>query len=189
MGSKLPYRHLAAFAALVVVGIFSVGQSSRVPLLWRFDLGMHELGHLIGYILPIPEVAVAAAGSFAQVVVPLGLAVYFAVGFRNHVAGAVCLAWAAASLQDVSIYVGDAPFERLPLIGGRHDWAFILGPEGFDQLAKAEDLAGIVRVMGIAMLLLSIVLVAVDLWRDTRPTGYLEMMEGRQRAVTALDWE
>ncbi|MFV1989842.1 MAG: hypothetical protein ACC652_03780, partial [Acidimicrobiales bacterium] len=110
MGSKIPSRHLAAFAAIGVVGIFSIGQSSRVPLLWRFDLGVHELGHLIGYILPIPELAVAAAGSFTQVAVPLGLAVYFGVGFRNHVAGAVCVAWAAASLQDVSIYVGDAPF-------------------------------------------------------------------------------
>ena len=42
----------------------------------------------------------------------------------------LCLAWAGTSAHEASIYIADAPYERLELIGGYHDWAFVLGPGG-----------------------------------------------------------
>ena len=47
----------------------------------------------------------------------------------------------------------DAPYEVLPLIGGQHDWAYILGPEQFDALGKAHAIAGAVKGCGLVMLL------------------------------------
>ena len=65
---------------------------------------------------------------------------------------AFCLAWAGTSTADVARYVGDAPHERLPLLGGEHDWAAILGPEHLDALHRAADLAYGLRVVGWALL-------------------------------------
>ncbi len=38
--------------------------------------------------------------------------------------------------MDVSIYIADAPFQRLPLIGGSHDWAYLLGPAAFGNRGR-----------------------------------------------------
>jgi hypothetical protein len=37
----------------------------------------------------------------------------------------LCLVWAGASAWDVSVYAADAVSQRLPLVGGLHDWAYI----------------------------------------------------------------
>jgi hypothetical protein len=119
-----------------------------VPLLSLVDLGFHELGHLV--TRPLPEVIMFMAGSAAQVAVPVGLAVYFLVR-RDRLAGALCFAWAATSARDVAVYIADAPFQRLQLIGGEHDWAFILG-EHWNVLDKAGAVAAAVRGFGMALL-------------------------------------
>jgi hypothetical protein len=62
----------------------------------------------------------------------------------------VCLAWAGTSARDSSVYIADAPYERLPLIGGDHDWAFLL--HGSDHLDWAEPLATAVRFGGLVLL-------------------------------------
>ena len=97
----------------------------RVPLLGWADLGFHELGHLVA--TPFGTVVHFLAGSTTQVLVPVGLGVYFWFSQRDRLAAALMLAWAASSFQDVSVYIADAPHKRLPLIGGHHDWAFLLG--------------------------------------------------------------
>lgn len=118
----------AAVACLALAGLGLRGE--RVPLLGAADLGFHELGHLVAYVLdaflPWPQVRTAAAGSAFQIGVPLGLAAYFLLGRRDRVGGAVCLAWAATSVADVAAYVRDAPTQQLELLGGEHDWATIL---------------------------------------------------------------
>ena len=112
---------LAACAALTWIGI---AQASPVPLLALVDLGFHELGHLV--TAPLPDLATALAGSVAQVAVPVGLAVYFAVRQRDLLAVGLCFAWAGTSARQAAVYIADAPYQALPLIGGEHDWAYIL---------------------------------------------------------------
>ncbi len=146
-------------AALMVLGWFGFVRSARVPLLGLFDLGIHELGHLISYPLPVPRIVEAAAGSVAQVLVPLGLAAYFARGRHDVPAAAICAGWAATSMVDVSIYVADAPYERLSLIGGYHDWAYILGPAGLDHLDWARGLADGLRTTALVIWAVSSVVV------------------------------
>ena len=144
---------LKAGAALVwclLLGWIGFARSAQVPLLALVDLGFHELGHLLTYPLPWDGVS-AAMGTVFQIGVPAGLAAYFG-GFRHDVIGAsVCLAWAGTSARDASVYIADAPYERLPLIGGDHDWAFLL--HGSDHLDWAEPLATAVRFGGLVLLL------------------------------------
>lgn len=90
------------------------------------------------------------AGSAAQIAVPMGLAVYFLIR-RDRLAGAMCLAWAATCAREVSVYIADAPFQLLELIGGEHDWAFILG-EHWHALDRAGDIAAAVRAFGMVLL-------------------------------------
>ncbi|MEW6059522.1 MAG: hypothetical protein AB1551_05175, partial [Actinomycetota bacterium] len=94
--------------------------------------------------------------SITQIAVPLGLALYFFAFRKELLAAGVCLAWAATSAQDVSVYVADAPYERLELIGGQHDWAFILGPEHLNMLSSAHTVAAAVRIFGFGLLLAGI---------------------------------
>jgi hypothetical protein len=97
------------------------------------------------------------AGSIAQVAVPLAIGTYFAARRRDLVGAALCLAWAGTSANAVSIYIADAPTEALPLAGGGlHDWAFLLGPEGFDAMRSAGTIASAVRGMGLVMVLIAV---------------------------------
>jgi hypothetical protein len=102
-----------------------------------------------------------AAGSFAQIAVPVGLAAYFLLVRRDRLGGALCLAWAATSAKDVAAYIADAPYQRLELIGGEHDWAVILGAEHFNALDRAGAIAAAVRWFGIALLFAAF---AICLW-------------------------
>lgn len=157
-------RDVAAVVACLVLAALGL-QGSRVPVLGAADLGFHELGHLVCYgldaALPWPEVLTAAAGSIFQIGVPLGLAVYFLVQRGDRLGGSVCLAWAATAAADVARYVADAPDESLPLIGGKHDWATILGPEHLDRLADASAWAASLDRMAWALLVFAI---AVPTW-------------------------
>jgi hypothetical protein len=146
----------AALAACAVLGFFPYVRGTRVPLLSLADLGFHELGHLVMYVLPISQFLTAIMGSVMQVAVPLGLASYFGWWRRDLPSVAVCAAWAAANLHDVSVYVADAPYQRLPLLGGEHDWAYLLGPEQLDRLHAAHNVAAVVNGAGLVALLLAL---------------------------------
>jgi hypothetical protein len=111
-----------------------------------------------------------------QVLVPVGLALYFLLAGRDLVGAGVCLAWGASSSVDVSYYIADAPYERLPLIGGQHDWAFILGPEHLDALGGAHTIAAAVKGLGLALFIAGIACCAAGLapglrWLKPRPSA------------------
>ncbi|MGZ5352797.1 MAG: hypothetical protein ACXWYN_07270 [Actinomycetota bacterium] len=150
-----PWRHVAGIGACLVLAWFSVLRDVRVPLLGLVDLGFHELGHLLMY--PLPDVVTAAMGSIVQVFVPLALVAYFTVLHRDALAAALCLAWAGTSARDAAVYIADAPFERLELIGGDHDWAFVLGPGHLDALDAAGTIASVVRVGGTLLIVAGLV--------------------------------
>lgn len=144
------WRYVAGVVGCLAIGAYPFVLGRRVPLLGLADLGFHELGHLLTY--PFPDVATAMAGSGMQVLVPTGLAVYFAFrGKPDLLATGLCLAWAGTAAADVSVYVADAPHQALPLIGGHHDWAFILGRLGalnaFGAIATGVKATGAVLVL------------------------------------------
>jgi hypothetical protein len=169
--SPLPWGRYGAMALAVLVAGYAFVLRSPVPLLDLVDLGVHELGHLI---VGDPPMAHFLAGSVAQVLVPAALAAYFLAVRRDRGGGGFCLAWAGASAWDVSVYIADAPRQALPLIGGGvHDWAYLLGPNGWDALesagviARGVDLAGlVVSVAGVG-----IAIAAVVAWHLSPPAA------------------
>ena len=115
----------------------------RIPILTYVNLGIHEFGHFVTYAFS--DLVTALTGSIAQVAVPSALAVYFFLFRDDWLAAGLCLAWGATSALEVAIYVADAPVQELPLIGGSHDWAFILGPAGYDSIDNAGAIAATIR--------------------------------------------
>lgn len=142
------YRSAAGVLFVLVIAWFPFVKEAEVPLLDYVDLGIHELGHML--MIPFGEVVHFMAGSVAQVAAPLGLAAYFLFSPRREWVGVgVCLAWAGTSAYDVSVYIADAPYERLQLIGGQHDWAYLL--RHFGSLESADSIAGMVKSSGMLL--------------------------------------
>jgi len=160
-----PVALAAALAWCLLCGWFAFVRDDRVPVASLVDFGFHELGHLVMYALPISELLTAAMGSIVQCAVPFGLAAYFRLSRNDTVGFVACLAWAATNLRDVSVYVADAPHERLELVGGQHDWAYILGPDQLDRLAAAGTIASVVRACGLVVLIAAIAIACVHLMR------------------------
>jgi len=136
-------RHLVGLAIVVAMWWIAFHHHDRIPVLTYVNLGIHEFGHFVTYAFS--DLFTALMGSVAQVGAPLALSAYFLVRRGDWLASALCLAWAATSALEVAVYVADAPYEELQLIGGQHDWAFILGPDGFDAIGKAASVADSIR--------------------------------------------
>ena len=134
---------LAGVALLWVA--FVLGR--RVPLLSMFDLGIHELGHLI--TRPFGMVVSFVMGSGLQILVPFGLAGYFWFWQRDRVSTGLLMCWGATAMQDVSVYIADAPYRSLQLIGGTHDWWWLLSRRA--HLDWADELSRGVWVTGLLL--------------------------------------
>lgn len=171
-------RNAAVTALAVVITIVAFGLGREVPLLDLFDLGIHELGHLL--TAPMPPLVTFIAGSIAQVAFPLAMALYFGLAHRDHAAAGFCAAWAGTSARDVSIYAGDAVSQSLPLIGGEHDWAYILGPRGFDALHRTEAVAATLEAAGATMATVGILLAGRSVYR-----AFVDAAPVRLAGVTA----
>lgn len=156
-------RELWALGTCIVLAVTGL-RGHDVPLLSMADLGFHELGHFISYgidiVAPWPEALTAASGSIMQVLVPLGLAAYFG-NLSDRAGAAVCLAWAGTSAASTARYIADAPFEDIPLLGGHHDWATVLGPEHLDRLGDAHRIAASVDRLGVVLLVIGVTLVVL----------------------------
>lgn len=172
---------LAALAGCVLLGAVALVAREPVPLLSLVNLGFHELGHLLTY--PFPDLVTASMGSVTQLAVPLGLAAYFWWARRDRIGAGVCLGWAAVNAQEWSVYVADAPFERLELIGGEHDWAFVLDRLGW--MEAADELAAALHALGWALLVAGLAACASTLARRREPVR--EPIPGI--VVKPISWE
>jgi hypothetical protein len=174
--ARRPPLHLAlGIGGALFLLFWPFALDRRVPLLGWVDLGFHELGHMLA--IPLGTVVHFLAGSGTQMAVPLGLAVYFWVRQRDHMSAGLMMAWAAAAWQDVSVYIADAPFERLQLIGGDHDWAFLL--HRWDALDQASGIASMVKFTGLMIGLAGIGVIVAPLWAAWRARARAEDIEER----------
>lgn len=136
---RAPRRHLIVAAVILAMGWVAFHAEERIPLLTWINLGVHELAHLLTRSLP--ELTMMMSGSIAQVAVPVLIAAYFLILRNDWAATALFTAWGATSAAEVAVYVADAPERKLALIGDRHDWAYILGPNGYGAMDRAPWLA------------------------------------------------
>ncbi|MDH3259553.1 MAG: hypothetical protein OEM81_02240 [Acidimicrobiia bacterium] len=184
---KTTWRYVAGVLGCAVIGYFPFVQQRRVPLLGGVDLGFHELGHMLTYALS--DVIAALMGSVFQVAVPLGLAAYFGLRRRDLMGAGLCLAWAGASAADVSVYIADAPFQRLPLIGGSHDWAYLLGPAALGNMNGAAGIAEVVKLVGAVFILAGIALCFLGPFRPITPVPFRSPIGRAERVREPRRWE
>ena len=154
------WRFAAGCVLLAGLGFFPFVRGTRVPVLGWIDLAVHEFGHLATGMLP--DVVTAVMGNGSQTAVPLALAVVFGWRERDWLGVVLCLGWAAATLQDASTYIGDAPYQQLQLIGGYHDWAFALGEVGL--VGQAGLLARVVWSSGLLLWAIALAGAAAGPW-------------------------
>lgn len=152
------------------IALFPYAAGERVPVLQWVDFAFHETGHLLAGWMP--EMVMFMAGSVVEVGVPLGLALYFSASQRDLAAGGMCLAWAGAAAFGVSVYAGDAVAQSLPIVGGEHDWAYILGPDGFDALAATATVSRAIEMGGMAAAVAGVLMAAWATVRATQPAPY-----------------
>jgi len=109
------------------------------------DLFIHETGHLVFSIFG--KFVGILGGSLFQVIIPSAAVAVFARSTLRSLP--FTLYWTGQSMVNVSIYIGDAPFQRLHLISRTaiHDWRWLLGYTGL--MEYSGDIAGIVNVLGL----------------------------------------
>lgn len=170
MGAARPQRwdfarHVIGVIACLLLGWFGIAQGMRIPILADASYGFHEFGHLMTWFLP--EVYRAMMGSVFQVLIPLGLAGYFLLFHRDLLAVALMLGWTAVSAHATALYVADAPTQLIRLSAGHtaHDWGFVLGGQGLDRMAAADELAWVLQAAALICILAGLGFAA---WGSTR---------------------
>ena len=157
-------------AAVIAVALawLTYSRGGWTPFLSGADLAIHELGHLL--TMWAPALLCSLAGSLLQVAAPLGLAAYF-WWRRDWFAVIVLIAWAAESLHNVYVYIGDAQRIVLPLFGddgsgAGHDWHNILATLGW--LESTDAIANAVRTASVLLFVVALGLAALGFARAWR---------------------
>jgi hypothetical protein len=145
------WQWVVAALITVLLAVMTYAGHGWVQILSSFDLGVHEFGHMV--FMWAPTLWVQFAGSFMQVAAPLALGGYFLYR-RDRFAVILMVAWAAESLNNVSVYMGDAQRMELPLFGddgsgAGHDWHNIF--TRLDLLESTDRLASLVHYASIVM--------------------------------------
>lgn len=115
--------------ALILLGVglyllYRLFKHDPFSFMHHLYLPIHEAGHL--FFTPFGEFIYFLGGSFFQVFFPFCFTLSFAWR-QDYFASLITLIWVGDSIIDVSFYIGDAYKQQLPLIGGEHDWAYLLG--------------------------------------------------------------
>jgi hypothetical protein len=159
-------------AALIAAALawLTYSQGGWTPFLSGADLAIHEFGHLL--TMWAPPLLCSLAGSLLQVAAPLGLAAYF-WWRRDWFAVIVLVAWAAESLNNVSVYIADAQRMVLSLFGddgsgAGHDWHNILRDLGL--LSSTDAIANVARTGSIILFVVALGLAALGFVRARSAT-------------------
>ena len=125
------------------------------------NLIFHEAGHIL--FLPFGEFLQYLGGSLTQVTIPAICAVYFFL-HEQRSALAFTLFWTGESITNVAIYLADARRMELPLIGGDHDWNYLL--DRLNLLSQAENLGRLALTLGVILILGSLGTLIADFIRS-----------------------
>jgi len=93
-------------------------------ILHNLILPIHETGHIV--FMAFGEYLYAAGGSLFQILFPAIFAGYF-LWKREKYAATIPLWFVGISAIDIVSYIKDAPYGEIELIGGEHDWSYLLG--------------------------------------------------------------
>ena len=151
---------------VIARGITFESQGFLLAILDGANLIFHEAGHVLFSLFG--DFMQYLGGSLMQVLIPAVCAGYFWLR-QQRASSAATLFWTGESLTNVAMYIADARRMELPLIGGDHDWNYLL--DRLNLLNQAEALGRFVFVLGVLTILFSLVLLITDLvraWNQVR---------------------
>ncbi len=97
------------------------------------DLFIHETGHLLFGLFG--EFIQFLGGTLMQIILPLGVAIAF-LRKGNRYLSQIFFFWLGHNFINISVYVDDANKMNLRIIGGAHDWNWILNKIGLIEYAE-----------------------------------------------------
>lgn len=117
-------------------------------VLHNIILPIHETGHIV--FMAFGEYLGAAGGSIFQILFPAVFVGYF-LRKGDRWAATVPLWFVGISAMDLVPYIKDAPYGEIELIGGEHDWSYLLGETRWmHAAAKIGD--GVLQFGGLCVL-------------------------------------
>jgi hypothetical protein len=102
-------------------------------ILHNLILPIHETGHIV--FMAFGQYIYAAGGSIFQILFPAIFVVYF-LRKGDRWAATVPLWFVGISAIDLVSYIKDAPYGEIELIGGEHDWSYLLGETRWMHAAR-----------------------------------------------------
>jgi hypothetical protein len=138
---------------LIPLALYFIFSRGDYTLIDNIDLIIHESGHFFfGFFGDFIQMA---GGTLMQILFPLFLAWYFyRNGYRTGVQ--IFIFWLGQNLINISVYAADANKMKLKLIGGRHDWLYLLNKLGI--LKSADEVGYVIFALAIFVFIISIIL-------------------------------
>lgn len=138
---------------LIPLALYFIFSRGDYTLIDNIDLIIHESGHFFfGFFGDFIQMA---GGTLMQILFPLFLAWYFyRNGYRTGVQ--IFIFWLGQNLINISVYAADANKMKLKLIGGRHDWLYLLNKLGI--LKSANEVGYVIFALAIFVFIISIIL-------------------------------
>lgn len=149
--------------AAIISGLFAyytqwLRKENYFSFLDYINLAFHEAGHLfLGFF---GRFVMFLGGTVFQLLLP-ALCMLQLRRKRSNIGWQLCLFWLGESLLNISVYVGDAIKQELPLVGGgEHDWTYLLTELGLIAHTAAASQA--VFLLGSAVVFYSLWLIGDD---------------------------
>lgn len=148
-------QKIFSYGLLIVLGYLTVKIIMGVDFLFvhYVDLIFHEAGHMI--FMFFGEFVQFLGGTLMQLLIPILCGIYF-LRQREYFGATIMLWWLGENFWDVSIYVADARTQALQLIGGEHDWHYLLGE--LNILAYDQHIGMIIYGLSITIMVTALVL-------------------------------
>lgn len=157
---------VALLVFLAIYGFICIRSPETYRLLDSVDLAIHETGHLV--FAPFGEWMAMFGGTLFQLLVPIAFGARF-LWRGDWYGAAACLWWVAQNCWNISVYIGDARAQELPLVGGgEHDWEYLLTVSG--DLANDEVIAARVHGLGVMLYVVALGVGVISL-RQGAPTA------------------
>lgn len=140
MKNSLSPENLARVSLIIVCLLWTYplffASDPWIPLDYA-NFVIHETGHFV--FAPFGRFIMMLGGTLMQLLVPLALIGYF-VYKKAYFAAGFALFWLGNNFVNVGRYVYDARRLTLPIVGGEHDWNWILSH--LDILKYEQQIGG-----------------------------------------------
>ncbi len=124
---------------------------------WHFidniNLIIHEAGHSV--FIFFGDFINILSGSLFQILFPFVFVLYF-YKKQEYFSASLLLFWVGQNIINVSVYASDAQTMQLPLLGGEHDWNYLLQTTGL--LGYTNMIGSSMYAIGVIVIVLAICL-------------------------------